>query len=99
MNRTIVWSPASEKDFAGILEYLDSRWGIDVTNRFIDKLDGILEHIKRNPGQYPLIFKKLKIRKCVITKHNTLYYRYNQNQIEILRIYDTRQDPRKLNFH
>ena len=39
---------------------------------------------------------KLKVRKCVITKQNSLYYRENSERIEILRIYDNRQNPRKL---
>ena len=36
--------------------------------------------------------------KGVLTKHNTLFHRENQTQIEILRIYDTRQNPQKLKF-
>ena len=34
----------------------------------------------------------------VIAKYNTLFYRETKTQIEILRIYDTRQDPDKLTF-
>jgi len=38
------------------------------------------------------------IQKCVATKHNTLYYRETNHRIEILRLYDTRQNPETLRF-
>jgi plasmid stabilization system protein ParE len=93
-----VWSPSAESDFANILEYLDENWDEIVANHFIDLTEEILEQISINPRQFPVVFKKEKIRKCVLTKHNSLFYRDTKSQIEILRIYDTRQDPDKLTF-
>jgi plasmid stabilization system protein ParE len=98
MPKQIIWSPLSEKDFAQILEYLDTEWNEKVTNQFIDLTDSFLEQISINPKQYPIIHRKKRIRKCVITKHNTIFYRDSKKQIDILRIYDTRQDPKKLKF-
>jgi plasmid stabilization system protein ParE len=98
MPKQIIWSPLSEKDFAQILGYLDTEWNEKVTNQFIDLTDSFLEQISNNPKQFPLIHRKKRIRKCVITKHNTLFYRDSKKQIDILRIYDTRQDPKKLKF-
>jgi plasmid stabilization system protein ParE len=98
MRRQIVWSPLAENDFANILAYLNENWNEKVTNQFIDLTDEIIGQISVNPRQFPVIFKKGKIRKCVLTKHNTLFYRDNKYQVEILRIYDTRQDPYNLTF-
>ena len=50
------------------------------------------------PTLYPIIYKKEKVRKCVLTKQNTLYYRVMETEIQILRVFDTRQDPAKLQF-
>ena len=99
MPKQIVWSPLSEKDFDNILEYLNKEWDATVVNKFIDLTDNLLLQIALNPQQFPLIHRKMKIRKCVITKHNTLFYRENKEQIELLRVYDTRQDPDKLKFN
>jgi len=98
MSKQIVWSPLSEKDFASILEYLSSEWDDIVVNKFIDLTDDLLNQIAINPELFPLIHKKKNIRKCVITKHNTLFYRESEKQIELLRVYDTRQNPKKLRF-
>jgi len=98
MAKKIIWSPQSEEDFENILNYLASEWDADVAIKFIDLVDALLKQIASNPRQFPLIHKKYNIRKCVITKHNTFYYRNRRRHIELLRIYDNRQDPEKLKF-
>ena len=98
MPKNIVWSPLAEKDFENILIYLRDNWNEMVLDNFIDITDNMIFQILSNPKQFPLIHKKIKVRKCVLTKHNTLFYRVRRDAIEILRIYDTRQDPDKLEF-
>lgn len=93
-----MWSPQSEKDLGKILDYLAVEWDTSVSIKFLDLVDRLVAQISRNPKQYPLIHKQLNIRKCVITKHNSLYYRYKRSFIELLRIYDNRQDPEELEF-
>ena len=36
------------------------------------------------------------LRKCILTKQNTIYYREHKHQIEILSIFDSRQNPDSL---
>ena len=98
MPKQIIWSPLAEGDFASILEYLNKNWDQKVAANFIDLTENIIDHISINPIQYPIIFKKKRIRKCVLTKHNSLFYRELKSKVEILRIYDTRQDPDSLTF-
>ena len=98
MAKKIIWSPQSEEDFENILNYLTSKWDANVAVKFIDLVDALLMQIASNPRQFPLIHKKYNIRKCVITKQNTLFYRNRRHHIELLRIYDNRQDPKKLQF-
>ena len=98
MTKQIVWSPLAENDFANILAYLYENWDNKVTNHFIDLTENLIRQIAINPAQFPLIHKKRKIRKCVLTKHNTIFYRTGKTHVDILRIYDTRQDPDNLTF-
>lgn len=65
----------------------------------------LFKNLKRVSHLFPqiqihfyIIIKKLDVRKCVTTKHNTIYFREEPNIIVILRIYDTRQNPDKLSF-
>jgi plasmid stabilization system protein ParE len=98
MHRKLIWSPLAEKDFANILQYLQLNWENKVLESFIDITDRMISQILLNPKQFPIIKKKHKVRKCVLTKHNTLFYKIGLHSIYILRIYDTRQNPRKLKF-
>ena len=98
MPKKIIWAPLAESDFSAILEHLNKNWDSKVSFNFIDLTESAINQISINPKQYPIIFKKKQIRKCVLTKHNSLFYRDSKSQVEILRIYDTRQDPDTLNF-
>jgi plasmid stabilization system protein ParE len=98
MRKEIIWSPLAEEDLENILEYLAENWNQKVIIRFLNKIDLVTNQIAKVPNQYPIINKKLQVRKCVVTKQNTLFYREIEKQIEILRLYDTRQDPKKLKF-
>jgi plasmid stabilization system protein ParE len=98
MPKPVIWSPGSEQDFSSILDFLSDNWDSKVALRFIDITDQLIRQISINPKQFPVIHKKKKIRKCVIIKHNTLYYRERKDNVDILRIYDNRQDPRKIKF-
>lgn len=99
MPKEIIWSPDSERDLETILEYLSSGWNPSVSSRFLDLIEKVLVQISINPRQFPIIHQTLKIRKCVLTKHNTLYYRNKRNHVGLLRIYDNRQDPKNLRFN
>jgi len=65
---------------------------------FIEITENVIGQIAANPTQFPYINRKKQVRKCVITKHNTSFYRDRKENIDILRIFDTRQDPHKLKF-
>jgi len=98
MPKPIIWSNLSEKDFDNILDYLDKNWGQKVAANFIDLTENIVNQISINPRQFPICYKRKKVRKCILTKHNTIFYRDGKINVEILRIYDTRQDPNTLIF-
>jgi plasmid stabilization system protein ParE len=98
MHRRIFWSPLAENDFENILLYLQEHWQEKVIENFIEITEIQIGQIAMNPMQFPLIYKKKKVRKCVITKHNSLYYKVGRDSIDILRIFDTRQNPKLLKF-
>ena len=97
MPKQIIWSPLSQKDFVLILDYLQNYWDNKVVQVFIEITERSIEQISNNPKQFPLINKD--VRKCVLTKHNTLYCRDGKESIDILRIFDNRQDPQKMEFN
>ena len=45
---------------------------------------------------YPESIRKKGLRRCVITKQTTLFYRFNSKTIVIVTLFDTRQNPNLL---
>ena len=98
MTKKIIWSPLAEQDLYEITNFLFENWNAKTANQFISLVDHLVEHISKNHKLFPEINPELKVRKCVITKHNSIFYRFSSTGMEILRIFDTRQDPEKLKF-
>jgi len=96
LSRKVVISKTAEKKLKKLFEYLITDWSVKVKNDFIEKLDSSIEIIKNQPEIFPESKKGKGLRKCVITKQTTIYYRYNSNRINIVTLFDNRQDPNKL---
>ena len=96
MSRKVVISITAERKLEKLFEYFIEKWSIKVKKDFVKKLDSSIEIIKNQPEIFPESKKGKSLRKCVITKQTTLFYRYNSKRISIVTIFDTRQDPNKL---
>jgi plasmid stabilization system protein ParE len=81
MIKTIVWSPLAIDDFEKILEYLNRNWPASVVNEFIDKVDNMLTLIMENPQLFSMINKDNKVRKSVLTKHNSIFYTFDKDNV------------------
>ena len=98
MTKNVIWSPSAEKDLEIILNYLSTHWGNSVVIGFLLELEMQINQIGKNEKLFPLIHKTKKIRRCVLTKHITLICRETKNKLEILRIFDNRQNLKSLRF-
>lgn len=96
MTRKVVISKIAEKKLESLFDYLIEEWSVEVKRKFVERLDSSIEIIKSRPEIFPESKKGNGLRKCVITKQTTLYYRFNSQQINVVTIFDTRQDPQKL---
>ncbi len=96
MSRKIIISKTAEKKLSQLFSYLIQDWSVQVRDDFIKRLDHHIEIIKKQPEIFPESRKGKGLRKCVITKHTILFYRFNSRQITIVTIFDSRQDPAKI---
>jgi plasmid stabilization system protein ParE len=96
MAKPVVLTPVSEQDLEHITDYLVANWDKKVCDQFLARFEKVCELISANPKLFPVIHKKKNIRKCVMTEQNVFYYRESRYQIEVITIFDTRQDPDKL---
>ena len=97
MTRNVIVSKLARNKLQKLFEYLTENWSLKVKFDFIKKLDRSIEIIKKQPESFPQSHVKPGLRKCVITKQTTLYFRFTSSQIMIVNIFDNRQHPSKLN--
>jgi plasmid stabilization system protein ParE len=92
----IVWSRRAYNNLAKIIRYLEDNWTEKEIVKFANELDRSIEIIKKNPLTFHPSNRNPSLRKVVVTKHNTLYYKIEGQTIKLVTVFDTRQDPNKI---
>jgi len=95
----IVWSPRATADFERIVEYLLLEWNETVAYDFAEDVDRVLHIVSLMPEVYPKLNAR-KIRKAVVVKQVSLFYRIDEHNedIRVLRLWDNRQNPTGLKY-
>jgi plasmid stabilization system protein ParE len=96
MAKEVILTPRAEQNFVKIVAYLTYKWGPSVTNNFIDRFEHVLILLAEDPGMFQFADRVKRVQKCLVTKHNILYFKEFDEVIKIITIFDTRQDPQKL---
>lgn len=91
-------SELAENKLLKLNDFLLENWNLKVRNDFIKKLKSKIDQISEQPESCPQSSEFKGLFKCVITKQTTFYYRINfgRKEIEIITVFDTRQNPDKL---
>lgn len=96
-NYKIHYTDRASKDQQDLYEYLLEEWGMQTVKKLDAKIEKSLRLIAQRPEMYPAS-QQTSIRRCVISKQTSLYYRVKKYNIELLTFFDTRQDPKKQNL-
>ena len=91
-------SEQAEIKLLNLCNYLLFKWNLKVKNEFIEKLTSKINQISIQPESCPQSNDFKGLFKCVVTKQTTFYYRIlsETDEIEIITVFDTRQNPEKL---
>jgi len=90
----VIWTPESLETLNSNLDYLLAEWNDDVALKFLDRVDEVISVIKLTPEIYPILNKNDQIRRCVVVKQITLYFRVvSTEQIDLLTFWNSFQNP------
>jgi len=92
----IVWTNKALANLDNIIQYLTDNWTEKEISKFFRKLDHRIYLISQRPLLYPLTNSRKNVRRSVLTSQITIYYRTNKQAVEILTLFDNRQNPSKL---
>jgi plasmid stabilization system protein ParE len=94
----VIFSPDVLNGLDAIVFYLERNWSKAVAKKFLLLFYEKVDIIASNPAIGRKSSKYSSIRKMLITKHNMLYFEVFPDRIELLQVFDTRQDPAKNKF-
>lgn len=88
----VLWTDESLKNAVSIKQYLLQKFSEKELDLFYLQLLNFTELIVVFPKLYPLTNKGTKIRRAVLSKEFSVFYRIKRKHIEILALIDNRAD-------
>jgi plasmid stabilization system protein ParE len=92
----LIWSDEALNNLKYIIDYLENRWTKREIKKFALLLDKQLKLIEDNPFLFAESDKSNGLRKSVLSKQTTIYYRIIGYEIRIITLFDNRQTPKTL---
>jgi len=89
-------SALAERKLDLLLEYLTQEWGSSSKLKYIDKFKSVINQISSHPQSCQESSEMKGIYKCVVTKQSSFYYRIHDDEIEIITLFDNRQDQKTI---
>ena len=93
----LIWTMDAMNDYHHNIDFLLERWTPHIAQEFIEQVEDILELIVLFPKMYPLSDYK-NVRKAVIRKQISLFYKIDGEQILLLRFWNNYLNPKGLKF-
>jgi plasmid stabilization system protein ParE len=93
MSVPIEWTKEADETFEIIVELLDSVWGTKETTKFIKRVNQLLFTIREQPFIFKFSEINLDIKKALISKQTSFFYKIEKDRIIILYFWDNRQEP------
>ncbi|EHQ27286.1 type II toxin-antitoxin system RelE/ParE family toxin [Mucilaginibacter paludis] len=92
----LLWSDRALNDYENLVAYLWSEWGEQITLRVINELEATITRIQHQPEHFPIVLKDKSIRRYVFSPQTSIFFRINSDTIEIISLFDNRQNPNQL---
>jgi plasmid stabilization system protein ParE len=92
----IIWTNRALSNLKNVVNYLEENWTKKEIQKFARLLDLQLNRLVINPLHFPESNKYKKIRKSVLNRQISIYYKINNFEIQIIALFDNRQNPNKL---
>lgn len=104
MTKPVSWTTRAKKDLGKLLRFNTILYGSEKAKEIVESIRNHTE-ILENPdydfkkiGEKDVAFSHLKLNyRKLIHHHCKITYREGKSKIYIVRVFDTRQDPRKNN--
>ncbi len=96
----VIITNTAECQIATTANYIEQEWGRAYKIKFRQKIQNAIKLLRQNPNlgaREPLLIQYAQqFRSIVATQYNKIIYLVNDDQIEIVALWDVRREPAKL---
>ena len=90
----VIWMPEAQQEPLETLDTITMQWSQKVLSKLITDVDHTIRLLEKSPYYFQVADDFPKVRRAVILKLNSLYYRVvEDNRVEILSFFQNRTDP------
>lgn len=89
----ILWTDHALVELNETVSYIERNFSPKEVAKLGEKIESTLSLIAAQPKMFPETEHRTGVRKAVIMRLNSMYYRVVSNNIEILSFFSNRQDP------
>lgn len=76
-----------------LLDYIVRKFGTEKANQIYQRIEKVLEAISKMPDMYKASEKQTGLRECILSKQTSIYYRVQEDHIEVVSFRPNRKDP------
>ena len=91
----IIWSQKALRQLFEVGDYIDQRFGTTVANQFVNDAFSVAENLLEFPELGKLSKKYKTVRWLLLGKYHRMYYRIKGASVFIVRLADTRRNPKR----
>lgn len=91
----VIWTDYAKESLQLTVDFLETQWGSEFTDELINLIDKRITQVTLNPSIAPFL-EGTTFKRLVIHKNLTILYTIIPDAIKIVLVWDSRQDPDKL---
>lgn len=95
MEKKIIITKRFRNNALRVYQYLLKEFSAKTAYNFLQQLEKRIDFVAKNPTIGKLSAKRKNVRSILFTPHNQIFYRYQNDTIEILCLFDMRKNPKK----
>jgi plasmid stabilization system protein ParE len=93
---SLVLSLKAEKQLENIFLYVEAKFSERIRKELAKKIYDCCKLIENNPELFSFSDYNNSLRKCVVSKQTTVFYQIRKDNIVVVSVFDTRQNPKKI---
>ena len=94
--KNLVLSQKAEKQMENIFQYVEAKFSERIRKELAKKIYNCFKLIENDPELFSFSDYNNSLRKCVVSKRTTVFYQIRKENIVVVSVFDTRQNPNKI---